>query len=202
MVRCLQDDHAYRQRVHWSSYVCWPSSFALFRPRPRWWLWSPQWTAGHWSSNTVWSAYKHNHSLLPSGVAQSHQTVWNMTSDLCMASKLSSFSTWVSAWTSRRRTEWVCRLDRGSTSKSSSMDLRVTAGGKQSHLHQSLTWRVLQWLAQSHDVTTPHLFCDLLSEIFHLNTQTWDRKSKTQSLSLQKTAVLLPSNQKTLTGNK
>lgn len=129
LVRRLPADRSYRQRVPWSSCACWPSSFALFRRRPRWRLWSPRWTAGRWSSSTVWSACKHKHSLLPSGVAQGLQTVWNVTSDLCRASKLSSFSTWVSALTSRRRTEWVCRLDSGSTSKSSSMDLRDTAGG-------------------------------------------------------------------------
>lgn len=165
LVRRLPADRSYRQRVPWSSCACWPSSFALFRRRPRWRLWSPRWTAGRWSSSTVWSACKHKHSLLRSGVAQGLQTVWNVTSDLCRASKLSSFSTWVSAWTSRRRTEWVCRLDRGSTSKSSSMDLRDTAGGKQAHLHQSQSWRVPLWLAQNRDVTAPRLLCDLLSEV-------------------------------------
>lgn len=46
---------------------------------------------------------------------------------LCRALKLISFSTCVWVWTSRRRTECVCRLERGSTSKSSSIALRDTA---------------------------------------------------------------------------
>lgn len=66
------------------------------------------------------------------------QSVRRVEADLCSAVKLSSFSTWLWLWTSRRRTEWVWRLEKGRTSKSSNMERRRSAGDKKNATFEQL----------------------------------------------------------------